>query len=90
MRREELFHAIRAACSITGRREVIVVGSQLILGTYSEDVLPAEATVSREIDVLPVDDDPQVVEKLADAIEGVAEGAFAVRAVPRSLHGWRG
>ncbi|SDM31394.1 hypothetical protein SAMN04487766_101324 [Actinomyces ruminicola] len=55
MRREELFRAIRAACSITGRREVIVIGSQSILGTYSEDELPAEATVSREIDVLPIE-----------------------------------
>ncbi|MDU0349371.1 DUF6036 family nucleotidyltransferase [Actinomyces sp. MRS3W] len=72
MRREELFHAIRAACAITGKHEVIVVGSQSILGTYAEDELPAEATISREIDVLPIDDDPRVVEELADAIEGVA------------------
>ena len=34
MRREQLEHAIRTACQITGAREVIVVGSQAILGTY--------------------------------------------------------
>lgn len=48
MRRDQLEHAIRAACQIIEAREVIVVGSQAILGTYSEDDLPAEATMSME------------------------------------------
>jgi hypothetical protein len=37
MRRDQLEHAIRAACQIAGLTEVIIVGSQAILGTYTED-----------------------------------------------------
>jgi hypothetical protein len=37
MRRDKLEHAIRAACQIIGRPEVIVVGPQSILGTFRED-----------------------------------------------------
>jgi hypothetical protein len=44
MRRDQLEHAIRTACQIIGRHEVIVVGSQSILGTFREDQLPADAT----------------------------------------------
>jgi hypothetical protein len=47
MNRAQLEHAIRSACQILGRPEVIVVGSQAIHGTYDEDVLPGEATMSR-------------------------------------------
>ena len=42
MRRDQLEHAIRAACQVTGQLEVIVVGSQAILGTYPEYELPLE------------------------------------------------
>lgn len=72
MRREQLEHAIRAACQIIEMPEVIVVGSQAILGTYSEDVLPEEATMSMEIDVMPIAEDNDVVIELGDRIEGVA------------------
>jgi hypothetical protein len=41
MRRDQLEHAIRTACQIIGMPEVIVVGSQSILGTFREDQLPA-------------------------------------------------
>jgi hypothetical protein len=53
MRRDQLEHAIRTACQIIGGHEVIVVGSQSILGTFREDQLPADATMSVEIDILP-------------------------------------
>ena len=53
MRRDQLEHAIRTACQIIGRREVIVVGSQSILGTFREDQLPAAATMSAEAGILP-------------------------------------
>lgn len=76
MRREELEHAIRAACQIIGHLEVIVVGSQSILGTYDEADLPAEATMSVEVDILPVGDDADEVAALADLLEGVA-GEFS-------------
>jgi hypothetical protein len=49
MRRDQLEHAIRTACQIIGNPEVIIVGSQSILGTFREDQLPADATMSVEI-----------------------------------------
>lgn len=76
MRREQLEHAIRAACQIIGHTEVIIVGSQSILGTYDESDLPHAATVSREVDVLPIAGDNQETARLADAIEGAA-GEFS-------------
>lgn len=72
MRRDQLEHAIRTACQIIGRDEVIVVGSQAILGTYDEADLPSAATLSREVDVLPIADTNEETAVLADAIEGVA------------------
>lgn len=76
MRREQLEHAIRTACQVIGGTEVIVVGSQAILGTFREDVLPAEATMSIEVDILPIADDNEKTARLADLIEGVA-GEFS-------------
>jgi hypothetical protein len=76
MRQDQLEHAIRTACQIIGRSEVIVVGSQSILGTFREDQLPADATRSVEIDILPIADDNSETERLADLIEGVA-GEFS-------------
>ncbi len=72
MRRDQLEHAIRAACQIAGITEVIIVGSQAILGTYTEDQLPFYATRSAEIDVIPIADDAGEIDRLADEIEGVA------------------
>jgi len=72
MRRDQLEHAIRTACQIIGRPEVIVVGSQAILGTFREDELPADATMSVEVDILPIADDNAETARLADLIEGVA------------------
>ena len=44
MRRDQLEHAIRTACQISERPEVIVVGSQAILGSFREDeLLPTSA-----------------------------------------------
>lgn len=76
MRRDQLEHAIRTACQIIGRPEVIVVGSQAILGTFREDELPAAATMSIEVDILPVASDNAETAELADLIEGVA-GEFS-------------
>lgn len=72
MRREQLYHAIRTACTIINRSEVTVLSSQSILASFSEDELPERATLSREIDILPIDDNPETVKELADLIEGVA------------------
>lgn len=57
MRRSELEHAIRAATEIIRQDTVFVIGSQSILGSFTEDQLPAEATVSEEIDIAPMNDD---------------------------------
>ncbi len=72
MKREQLEHAIRAACQIISQPAVIVVGSQSILGTYDEHELPQEATMSRECDILPIADTNDETARLADVIEGVA------------------
>jgi hypothetical protein len=72
MRRDQLEHAIRTACQIIEQPAVIIVGSQAILGTYSEDQLPDAATMSVEVDVLPIADSNGETARLADVIEGVA------------------
>lgn len=63
-----------------------MVGSQAILGTFLEEELPPEATVSIEVDILPIADDNAETSRLADLIEGVA-GEFSpfeeLRADPR-------
>jgi hypothetical protein len=68
MRRDQLEHAIRTAYQIIGRPEVIVVGSQAILGTFREDELPSQATMSGEIDILPIADSNEETARLADRI----------------------
>ena len=72
MRRDQLEHAIRTACQIIEQPEVIVVGSQAILGTYDESELPAAAAMSIEVDILPIADSNAETARLADLIEGVA------------------
>ena len=72
MRRDQLEHAIRTACQIIGHEAVVVVGSQSILGSFTEDQLPAEATMSAGIDILPLADNNADTARLADLIEGVA------------------
>jgi hypothetical protein len=72
MRRDQLEHAIRASCQIIGQLEVIVVGSQAILGTYPEYELPRDATSSLEVDILPITDDNSETMQLADLIFSVA------------------
>jgi len=52
MKREEIEHLIRAAGAITESDEIIVIGSQSILGAYPE--APVELLRSREADLIPV------------------------------------
>jgi hypothetical protein len=72
MRREQLEHAIRTSCQIIARPAVIVVGSQSILATFDEEQLPPEATMSIEVDILPIADGNEETARLADLIEGAA------------------
>lgn len=52
MTREQLEHAIRAACDVAEDSEVYVFGSQAILGQYPD--APAELRQSVEADIAPV------------------------------------
>jgi hypothetical protein len=67
MRRDELAHILRAACDVTRDRDVLVIGSQSILGSYDEDELPPAATASIEADIAFLDDPDR---KKADEVEG--------------------
>jgi len=51
MRRAELEHIIRAAAVIAADEEIIVIGSQAILGQYPN--APADLLVSVDADVYP-------------------------------------
>lgn len=68
MRRTDLAHLLRAACDVAGDRDVLVIGSQSILGTYDEDELPAAATASIEADIGFLDDPDRAK---ADDVEAV-------------------
>lgn len=50
MRRVELEHVLRAASRVLGERDLLVIGSASILGTFPETALPATATRSDEAD----------------------------------------
>ncbi len=56
MKRSELSHVLRAACEIVHDPNILVIGSQSILGSFSEEQLPPDATMSIEADVAFFDD----------------------------------
>lgn len=69
MTREELEHAIRAACDVVGDAEVWVFGSQSILGQHPD--APESLRMSIEVDV-----DPKNRPHLVDQIDGaLGEGS---------------
>lgn len=51
MRRAELEHVIRAAATVAEDEDIVVVGSQAILGQFPD--APASMRVSREADIYP-------------------------------------
>lgn len=61
--REQLEHVIRAAASISGDDDLVIVGSQAILGQFPE--APAELLRSVEVDLYPLHDPER-----ADVVEG--------------------
>lgn len=67
MRREELAHILRAAARIAGDDEILVIGSQAILGSFWEDDLPEVAWLSIEVDVAFIDDPGA---RKADLVDG--------------------
>ena len=88
MRRDQREHAIRTACQIIGKPEVIVVGSQSILGTFREDQLPADATMSVEIDILPIVATTPRRSALPTSSRR-CPGVLPVRGASRVQHRWR-
>ena len=51
MNREQLAHVVRAAATVVGVDDVIVLGSQAILATVDDMELPYEVTRSIEADI---------------------------------------
>ncbi len=73
MNREQLAHILRAASKIADAPDVLVIGSQSILGSYSEDELPLRAWMSPEADIAFFDDPDNVK---SDAVDGaIGEGS---------------
>lgn len=66
MKRAEFEHAIRAAGSILGTNQLMVIGSQALHATVTAD-LPAAAQRSVEVDIVAFDDPD---EQKADLIDG--------------------
>ncbi len=60
MTRDELEHAIRAACDVAEDDEVWVFGSQAILGQYED--APEELRMSAEVDMAPVNDADKTID----------------------------
>lgn len=82
MTRRELEHAIRAACAVAGEDEVIVFGSQAIVGQYPD--APASLRQSIEADIAPASGDPAA----ADRIDGsLGEDSLFHRAHGFYVHG---
>lgn len=74
MNREQLAHVLRSAARIVDDGQILVVGSQAILGSSDENDLPDEATRSVEVDVA-FWDDPD--EEKADQVDGaIGEGSM--------------
>lgn len=97
MRRDQLEHLIRAAGSILGDDEIIVIGSQSIVGAV-DYVLPALTTLSIEADLLPIDDPDEHKLDLIDGTIGEdsmfheAFGVYAQGVSPTTARlptGWR-
>lgn len=77
MTREQLEHAIRAACDVSGDNEVYIFGSQAILGEYPE--APASLRQSIEVDVSPVNKPDASI---------TIDGALGERSLFHQTHGF--
>lgn len=76
MTREELEHAIRAACDVSHEDELIIIGSQAILGQFPD--APDALRQSAEVDVVPAS---------ADAAERI-DGALGELSLFHQTHGF--
>jgi len=81
MTREQLEHVIRASAAIAGVRDIVVIGSQAILGEFP--CAPPELLVSREADVYPLEHPER-----GDLIDGsIGEGSPFERTFGYYAHG---
>jgi hypothetical protein len=67
MTREQLEHAIRAACDVSAEKVVVVFGSQAILARFPDASL--QLRQSMEVDIAPGSNDPDVADRI-DAVLG--------------------
>ena len=72
MNREGLHRIIRAAAALLGEDTVVIIGSQSILASFREFMLPDDATMSAEADILPFDDDDEMKADKLDGLLGEA------------------
>jgi hypothetical protein len=71
VQKADLEHIIRAAADVTNEYEIIIVGSQSILGSIAHP--PEVCTMSAEADVLPMNDE----KRLSDLVDGtLGEGSL--------------
>jgi len=65
MRRSDLEHLIRAAGRIAGERELVIIGSQAVLGQFPD--APVALLMSMEVDLYPLSR-PELADKVDGAI----------------------
>lgn len=70
MRRQEFEHVVAAAAEVSGEREIVVVGSQAILGSFPNP--PETMLFSAEADLYPLNDPSK-----AESIDGsLGDGSY--------------
>jgi len=70
MHTNQLEHIIRAACSITGEDNIVIIGSQAILASFPNTNLPELLTQSMEADVFYLGENSQELTNLIDGTIG--------------------
>lgn len=83
MNRDQLEHVLRAAADIIPEADILVIGSQSILASIDEQLLPIEATRSIEVDLAFFDD---ADEAKADRVDG----AIGELSLFHGTHGYYG
>lgn len=68
MKREQLEHILRSAANITAEPELLIIGSQSVLGSWHDEDLPPEAIRSIEADVVAPDGDVERTDRIDGAL----------------------
>lgn len=87
MRRSDLEHILRAASRVASRPAFLVIGSQSMLGTWTESELPDEATMSAEVDLAPITeiDRAQLDAEVRNVLDGVYPTSLDAGVDPQSI-----